>query len=573
MATPQTEIESKVLELATESLEAFCEDISGMFGVEMECAEQDASTETVATLKKRFKKLVAVNIVDAEGTLNGPFQLILDQEGLFTLGGVMVMLPEKRILANRKDASADLAESMVDAVGEAGNLLVGAWERIFREELDGHGHFVQRLPAFVGKPWDKPEEKIGLSGEEEHVFIPYEMSIAPYPAFQCGVIFPKAIFENKATSDSEDAVPVEDDAANEAEAKAPDTEATGKVRPEEPQPSTESNVEKAEQQQPAAEQAPAGETPEPAQPAAEETPAAGTPDDEVPASYTPDDEAATTETPTAEVPAAEAEAADQDKQTQIPEAAEDKAVSEEPAETPASAVDQSKPDPPDESTGKTDAAPAANTAQEAAEEGSKEAEPAEEPALGPVSEAIKEMARSSVSPAESGIVGPTKEAATGGASELLWMCAKDIMQNQVVWVDPDDSVQQALTKLQQHDIGYLAVGHEEVLEGIVSKADVAGAMSPYLRPMFGKWRRHSDDATLQIRLKWIMSRPVRTTRPDTPLATILENMCRFSGRVLPVVDEHGEVQGMVTAFDIFQKLLNLGADIPTAGKAPQGPPL
>jgi CBS-domain-containing membrane protein len=91
--------------------------------------------------------------------------------------------------------------------------------------------------------------------------------------------------------------------------------------------------------------------------------------------------------------------------------------------------------------------------------------------------------------------------------------------------------------------------------------------------MFGKWRRPSDDATLRIRLKWIMSRPVRTTRPDTPLATILENMCRFNGRVLPVVDEQGKVHGLVTAFDIFQKLLNIGADVPTAGKAPQGPPL
>ena len=175
MTTPQTEIESKVMELATESLEAFCEDMSGMFGLEMECTEQEVSTETVAKLKKRFKKLVAVNIVDSEGVLNGTFQLIFDQEGLFTLGGVMVMLPEKRILANRKDASVDLAESMVDAVGEAGNLLVGAWERIFREELEGHGHFLQRLPAFIGKPWDKPQEKIGLSGEEEHVFAPYEM--------------------------------------------------------------------------------------------------------------------------------------------------------------------------------------------------------------------------------------------------------------------------------------------------------------------------------------------------------------------------------------------------------------
>jgi CBS domain-containing protein len=510
MATPQTEIESKVLELATESLEAFCEDISGMFGVEMECHEKKVSTDTVATLKKRFKKLVAVNIVDAKGILDGTFQLIFDQEGLFTLGGVMVMLPEKRILANRKDASVDLAESMVDAVGEAGNLLIGAWERIFREELEGHGHLLQRLPAFVGKPWDEPEEKIGLAAEQEHTFIPYEMTIAPYPAFKCGVIFPKALFEGNSSEDS----------AGAAEA-------------------------------------------EPAEPAAEEKPAAETPQDEVSNSYTPDNEAA----------AAEGEAVDEKKQTPEPEAAEGKTDSEEPAATPEDAGEQSEPAPPEASAEQTDAAPEAETPEEAAKDETQAVEPSEEPALGPVSEAIKEMAKSAASPDESGISAPAKDAAPGHASELLWICAKDIMQHQVVWVGPEDSVQQALTLLQQNDLGYLAVGNEGVLEGIISKADVAGAMSPYLRPMFGKWRKPSDDATLQIRLKWIMSRPVRTARPDTPLATVLENMCRFGGRVLPVVDEQGKVHGMVTAFDIFQKLLNLGADVPTAGKSPQGPPL
>lgn len=391
------EIESKVLELASEALETFCEDISGMFDVEMTCEQQEIVTQTVAQLKKRFKKLVAVNIVDSEGTLDGTFQLILDQEGLFTLGGIMVMLPEKRILENRKDASADLAESMVDAAGEAGNLLVGSWERVFREGLEGHGHLLQRLPAFVGKPWDKPLEKIGLSPDEEHIFIPYQMTIAPYPAFNGGVIFSKTIFEEKSLTES--------------------------------------------------------------------------------------------------------------------------ATAAEPA----------------------DEAP----------------EISEESAIGHVSGAIKELARSQV----------------GGTSELLWVSAKDIMQHKVVWADPDDSVQQALRKLQQNDVGYLAVGGDGVLEGIVSKADVAGAISPYLRPIFAKWRRPSDDATLKIKLKWIMSRPVRTARLDTPLATILENMCRFGGRALPVVDERGKVHGLVTAFDIFRMLLNLGADVPTVGTAAQGPPL
>jgi len=141
-----------------------------MFGVDMECEQREILSETIPGLKKRFKKLVAVNIINAEGLPDGTFQFIFDHEGLFTLGGIIVMLPEERILSNRQNASAKLAEGMVDAMGEAGNLLVASWNKIFSRET------------------------MGLAGDEEVFFIPYEMTVGSYPAFKCGVIFPKKIF-------------------------------------------------------------------------------------------------------------------------------------------------------------------------------------------------------------------------------------------------------------------------------------------------------------------------------------------------------------------------------------------
>ena len=190
MATSQIEVETRVTELATQAFKAFCDDISGTFGVGTECEQREILTETIPGLKKRFKKLVAVNIIDSEGLLEGTFQFIFDQEGLFTLGGIIIMLPEERIMSNRKNASAGLAESVVDAMGETGNLLVDTWDRIFREGLEGHNHFSHRLPAFVGRPWDQSEETMGLAGDEEVFFLPYEMTVGSYPAFNCGVIFP-----------------------------------------------------------------------------------------------------------------------------------------------------------------------------------------------------------------------------------------------------------------------------------------------------------------------------------------------------------------------------------------------
>jgi CBS-domain-containing membrane protein len=153
------------------------------------------------------------------------------------------------------------------------------------------------------------------------------------------------------------------------------------------------------------------------------------------------------------------------------------------------------------------------------------------------------------------------------------MCAKDIMQKEVLWGNADDSVQQALTKMQQADAGYMMVGKEGSIEGIVSTFDIAAALSVYLKPMFAKWRRPIDDATLQIKIKWIMTRPVCTIKPDTSVAAIMENMRQSGLCCLPVADQKGNVDGLVTVFDIFKALLNTDSGSSTAGKTPQAPSL
>ena len=149
----------------------------------------------------------------------------------------------------------------------------------------------------------------------------------------------------------------------------------------------------------------------------------------------------------------------------------------------------------------------------------------------------------------------------------------DIMQKDVVWGSADDSVKQTLTKMQQQNAGYMMVGQDGILEGIVSKSNITGAISPYLRPVFAKWHRPLDDVTLQIKVKWIMSRPVCTIKSEAPLAVIIENMCQFGGRCLPVVNQQGKVQGLVTVFDIFGVLSGHNEQTSSVGKTGQAPML
>ncbi|MHC4397415.1 MAG: CBS domain-containing protein [Planctomycetota bacterium] len=181
-----------------------------------------------------------------------------------------------------------------------------------------------------------------------------------------------------------------------------------------------------------------------------------------------------------------------------------------------------------------------------------------ESAAGGVSESIRRMRQSTPALADEhslAALGTTFGRLLRNSVSTL--CAKDIMQKELVWGSPDDSVQQTFTKMQQYDTGYMMIGHDGILEGIVSKSDITSAISPYLRPMFAKWRSPMDDATLQIRVKWVMSRPAHTITPQTSLVAVMKNMCRFRVLCLPVIGQQGKVQGLVAEVNILRALLKL----------------
>jgi CBS domain-containing protein len=231
-----------------------------------------------------------------------------------------------------------------------------------------------------------------------------------------------------------------------------------------------------------------------------------------------------------------------------------------------------------ESVEKTDAGESKSQAEPVSEKETKEASESEEEQESEVAENKSEdvdKTFESEAEKEDEISAESQDLATGEVSEsnqqmddsdsnhpgeqLLAstdLCAKDVMIKEIAWASPEESVQQAITKMQNSNSSYLMVGKENALEGIVSNSNIMGALSPYLRPEFAKWRRQLDDATLKIKIKWIMSRPVNTVKLETSFAEIIENMCRFGKRAFPVVDEQDKVLGLVTVFDIFRVLSN-----------------
>jgi acetoin utilization protein AcuB len=477
MVISKTELQSQVVRLSTDAFDAFCQDIAAMFDIDMSCQQLDIRSQTVAALKKDFKKLTAINAVNSQGLLDGNFYLIFDNDGLFTLSGVIVMLPEPRILENRRKGTAKEAEEMSDAFSEAGNLCVGSWDKIFRENMEGHGHFIQSK-NFIGNPWNNPKDTIGLAGDTEIVYVPYQMTIGNYPPFNCGVIFPKSLF---------------------GENSAPDTQ--GSDQP--PVPDLQADQPK--------------------------------PTDEKPTEQKP----VAVENKKEQTPAQPRDVASQPvPQPKTPEPVDKKPESQKPADTQTKSQENIAPQPAQQEKPQAKA-PAETQMPEIQAPTQKDV-----PADGQISKTIERMVLSSANlPGEY-------------ATQVSSITAQDVMQTDLLWAGPEDSVQQALAKMQQSGAGYMLIGSDSSLQGIISNYDIASAVSIYLKPMFSKWKTPMDDATLQIRLKWIMTRPVTTIKPLTPLTTIMETMLKTGLKSLPVVDQTGKTVGLVTAFDIFKPFLH-----------------
>lgn len=461
MAQTQEELQTVTTELTVEAFNTFCEDIATMFDTNVTAVQEDIATGTVKELKTMYKKLAAVCSVTAEGAINGEFHVVFDKDGVFTLPGTFVMQPEQIIRQNRKNGGQEEAEEVGDALGEVGNLLVGAWDKVFREELEGHKHFVQS-GTFIGNPWLKPTESLRLTKEEELAIVTFEMTVEPLDAFKCSIIYPVTVFEPAPEPESADEEDPQDADAEQAQGEEGDAD----------QPQDETAA------------------------AAEQTAPEGTATDE------------TTET-------------------------------DPPSEEPTDAAESTEP---------TDAA---------------EPEPAQ-PQDRPVSDAIAKIAASqTAAPAQPG----------AAMDVLTTIKAQDVMRAEVAWADPEDSIEHLTAVMQQNDTAYVMIGENQTLQGIISKSDVRGALSPYLQSMFAKWRNPMDIATLQIKAKWAMSQPVRTVRPDATLAAIMSAMTEHGGRCMPVVDQQGKVCGIVTAFDVFHALLSCRPDIETHGQTAQTPPL
>ena len=129
------------------------------------------------------------------------------------------------------------------------------------------------------------------------------------------------------------------------------------------------------------------------------------------------------------------------------------------------------------------------------------------------------------------------------------MQVRDIMNPDVTTVSPDEALIDLGARLHHGRFRHLLVVEGGRLVGVVSDRDVLRATSPFLDTHGESWR---DASTLTRAAREVMTAEVVTVQPSVPLGEAAALMLERGVSCLPVVDEEGRPEGIVTSTDVLK---------------------
>ena len=109
-------------------------------------------------------------------------------------------------------------------------------------------------------------------------------------------------------------------------------------------------------------------------------------------------------------------------------------------------------------------------------------------------------------------------------------------------VGPDKSIQEVARILYQKKIGAVIVMQNNEIKGVLSERDIVRGLT------------RSGDSVVDLPVSALMSREVRTCRPDAEIRAVMRLMTDHRIRHLPVVD-NGVLCGIVSIGDVVKSRL------------------
>ncbi len=132
---------------------------------------------------------------------------------------------------------------------------------------------------------------------------------------------------------------------------------------------------------------------------------------------------------------------------------------------------------------------------------------------------------------------------------------QDIMTTDLLTVSANTTLRDAHKHMGEKQTRHILITDDDKkLIGILSDRDVKKYVSPFAGSNIASDR---DKATLGLQLDKIMSKNLKTIRPEKTVKDCIKMMLEHSINSLPVLDEDEKLVGIITSTNIFQFVLKL----------------
>jgi CBS domain-containing protein len=118
---------------------------------------------------------------------------------------------------------------------------------------------------------------------------------------------------------------------------------------------------------------------------------------------------------------------------------------------------------------------------------------------------------------------------------------KDCMTQNCHWVTPETTIQEAAQQMKDEEIGFLPVGENDRLTGMVTDRDIV------TRAVANNWKSSTE-------IRDVMTPQTYYCYANQPAEEVCANMADLQIRRMPVVDENKRLIGTVSMGDLAQNL-------------------
>ncbi len=152
------------------------------------------------------------------------------------------------------------------------------------------------------------------------------------------------------------------------------------------------------------------------------------------------------------------------------------------------------------------------------------------------------------------------------------VAVESVMTSDVVSVHKDTPVRVVVERMREHSVRAIPVTDAGIVVGIITSSDLVGRADLGVRltllPGLAPSEQNRRMAEMpQRRAEQVMSAPAVVIRSDAPLNQAAEVMVRKRLKRLPVVDDHGQLVGIVSRLDLLRTVADFGRRQPEVSSA------